>query len=40
LIDAEAERRIAIAAWHQNVYELQLNLLVWNALQKGYIPNL
>ncbi|RZA26398.1 MAG: TolC family protein [Proteobacteria bacterium] len=39
LIDAEAEKRNAIATWHQNVYELQLNLLIWDALKKGFVPN-
>lgn len=39
LIDAEAEKRQAIANWHENVYQLQLNLLIWEAIQKGFLPN-
>jgi outer membrane protein TolC len=37
LMDAEREKREAIRAWQQNVYELQLSLLNWQALQKGYL---
>jgi outer membrane protein TolC len=37
LMDAEREKRQAIRAWQQNVYELQLGLLSWQALQKGYL---
>jgi outer membrane protein TolC len=37
LMDAEREKRDAIRAWQQNVYELQLSLLNWQALQKGYL---
>lgn len=39
LIDAEAEKRIAIANWHENVYELQLNLMIWDAIQRGFLPS-
>jgi outer membrane protein TolC len=37
LMDAEREKRDAIRAWQQNVYELQVSLLNWQALQKGYL---
>jgi outer membrane protein TolC len=37
LMDAEREKREAIRAWQQNVYELQLSLLNWQALQRGYL---
>lgn len=37
LMDAEREKRDAISAWQENVHELQLSLLRWKALQKGYL---
>jgi outer membrane protein TolC len=37
LMDAEREKRDAISAWQENVYELQLSLLQWKALQRGYL---
>jgi len=37
LVDAEREKRNAISAWHDNVYELQLNILRWQSLQRGYL---
>ena len=37
LIDAQLEKRSALSEWHQNVYDLQRNLLQWQALQKGLV---
>lgn len=37
LMDAEREKRDAITAWQINVYDLQIGLLRWQALQKGYL---
>ncbi|MDQ3234846.1 MAG: TolC family protein [Pseudobdellovibrionaceae bacterium] len=39
LMDAEREKRDAIGTWHQSVHELQLSLLRWQALQKGYLTS-
>ncbi len=37
LMDAEREKRDAITAWKMNVHDLQIGLLRWQALQKGYL---
>jgi len=39
LMDAEREKRNAISAWQQSVHELQLSLLRWQALEKGYLTS-
>ncbi|MCX6131191.1 MAG: TolC family protein [Proteobacteria bacterium] len=40
LVDSERERRSAITAWHETVYELQLNILQWQSFQRGFLGGL
>ncbi|WP_176736595.1 TolC family protein [Oligoflexus tunisiensis] len=39
LMDAEREKREAIGNWQQSMHELQLSLLHWQALERGYLAS-